>query len=133
MAQMNVTDDAKAEFRQKKKELADAKGLGISQVSDTDTIIWLCESQPTSKGDRLRILFEKFRQDILIIAGPLRDDKPLNELLELMRVILRCSYEDQDKMVAYAEELKGAIDRVAAKYPSKILAMKKRPTDETHE
>jgi len=133
MAQLCVTDDAKANLRQKKKEYAELRGLNEHQVSDTDTLIWLCESQPKSKDDRFRVIFDKFKQDTLTIAGPLHDDKSLNVMLELMNIMLRSSFEDQGKMADYPEELKGVIDRVAAKHPLKIPGMKKRSIDDARQ
>jgi len=128
MAQLCVTDEAKDDLRQKKKELADLRG---HEVSDTDTLLWLCESQPKSKGDRLRTSFDKFKQEITILVSSGPDQKSLCELLEIFSYILQKSIEQPKRIKAYGEGARINVDAVQEKFSPSAMPIKKRIEDAT--
>jgi hypothetical protein len=126
MAQMCVTDKAKEEFRQKKKTYADAMGVDISQVSDTDTLHWLCENIPASKVEQLSMATDNYKQKVIIIVGPIKNQEKLCELMDDFRYILQKIIEHPERLMAWCEVMKEAIDKFNAKHPPIAFPPKKR-------
>ena len=126
MKSINVTDDEKAEFRQKKQTLADSMGVDINEISDTFTLHWLCENIPASKKEQLNKVIDKFKEKLTTVMGPRRDQKALEDLNEDIRYIYQKIQENPEETRPFGEAIKVAIDTVKKKFPPSDFPMKKR-------